>query len=220
MLYFMRKHAKYFYVLFFLIIVSFVFMYVGPIDQNTVPVLVEIGEDSISLDEYWRSYDRLRNFYRDVYKDEYDKKMEEKLNIKQKALDALLEERLLIKKASSLGLKVSDSELQDTIVREEAFKRDGIFRKDVYLRVLELNRLSPVVFEEQKRKELLVRKIRALIEEAVTLTDEEIKEIKGEEQLLETVRNAVLAKKRELIVRSYIETLKKEFDVKIHSELI
>jgi hypothetical protein len=62
--------------------------------------------------------------------------------------------------------------------------------------------------------------MRSLIEESAALTEAEHKSIKGEPQFLDAIRNAVLAEKRDKMVRSYVETLKKEYNVKVHLELL
>jgi len=64
MLSFMRKHAKFFYVFFFLIIISFIGFYAGPLDKSTTIPLAEVGKERITLDDYYRTYDRARNLYR------------------------------------------------------------------------------------------------------------------------------------------------------------
>ncbi len=220
MLHFMRKHAKFFYIFLFLVIISFIFFYVGPVDRNQNPVVIEIGKDKIYLDEYWRVYDRLRDFYRDIYQDKFDADMEEKLNLKEKALETLLEERLLLIKARQIGLTVTDKELQDAIMHEPAFMRDGRFSKDIYLRTLQINRLTPRYYEEMKRRELLLKKIRSLIEESVTLTELDLKEFQGNQEFLKAIRDALLADKQNKTLRSYVETIKSELNVKVHSELL
>ena len=40
-------------------------------------------------------------------------------------------------------IEVDDAELQRAIQSQEAFQSEGAFNKDVYLRVLELNRVTP-----------------------------------------------------------------------------
>ncbi|NOY39781.1 MAG: hypothetical protein GXO95_06055 [Nitrospirae bacterium] len=220
MLQFMHKHAKYFYVFFFLVIISFIFLYVGPLDQNQSPVVAEVGKEKIPLDEYWRAYDRFRNFYKEMYKEKFDKKMEEQLNLKQKVLETLIDERILRIEAEKLGLKVSDRELQEAIMSDPAFKRDGVFRRDVYLQTLRINRLTPGYYESMKRQELLVGKMRALIEGAVVLTDEDLKGLKGDESYFNAIRDAMLRDKQQKLLRSYVETLKKSINVKINTELI
>ncbi len=220
MLQFMHKHAKYFYVFFFLVIISFIFLYVGPLDQNQSPVVAEVGNEKIPLDEYWRAYDRFRNFYKEMYKEKFDKKMEEQLNLKQKVLETLIEERILRIKAGELGLKVSDGELQEAIMNEPAFMRDGVFRRDVYLQTLRLNRFTPGYYESMKRQELLVGKMRALIGGAVVLTDEDLKGLKGDESYFNAIRDAMLRDKQQKLIRSYVETLKKSINVKVNTELV
>ncbi len=220
MLQFMHKHAKYFYVFFFLVIISFIFLYVGPLDQNQSPVVAEVGKEKIPLDEYWRAYDRFRNFYKEMYKEKFDKKMEEQLNLKQKVLETLIEERILRMEAEELGLKVSDKELQEAIMSDPAFKRDGVFRRDVYLQTLRINRLTPGYYETMKRQELLVGKVRALIGESVVLTDDDLKGLKGDESYFNAIRDAMLKDKQQKLLRSYVETLKKSINVKVNTELI
>jgi len=220
MLQFMHKHAKFFYIFFFLVIISFIFLYVGPIDKNQSPVVAEVGNEKIPLDEYWRAYDRFQKYYKDMYKEKFDKEMEEKLNLKQRVLDTLIEDRILRIEAKKLGLKVSDRELQEAIMSEPAFKRDGVFMRNVYLQTLRLNRLTPGYYESMKRQELLVDKIRALVGESVVLTDEDLKGLKGNESFFDAIRNAVLKDKQEKVIQSYVETLKKSISVRVNAEVI
>ncbi len=220
MLHFMRKHAKFFYVFFFLVIISFIFFYVGPIDKNQNPVLVEIGDAKIYLDEYWRAYDNLRNIYRDIYKDKFTPEMEEKLDLKGKTLERLIEQRLLLMKAAELGIYASDKELQEAIINEPAFQRNGVFNRDVYLRTLQLNRITPTYYEEAKRAELVLKKIRTLLEDSVDLTPIDTQAFKGSDELLKAISESLLTDKQDKIIRSFVESLKKEYHVKVYSQYL
>ncbi|HHN64013.1 MAG TPA: hypothetical protein ENK09_01455 [Nitrospirae bacterium] len=221
MLFFMRKHAKFFYVFFFLVIISFVFFYVGPIDKNQNPVVAVVGKENIHLNEYWTAYDNLTEFYKDIYKDQFNDKLQKKLNIKEKALERLIEDRLLFIRARELGLTVTDRELQEAIMHEPAFQRNGRFSRDIYIRTLQLNRLNPAYYEDMKRRELLVRKLRLLVEEPVTVSEEELGELKGQNpDLVKALRDAMLRDKRARVFQSYIDSLKKEYGVVVHRELI
>ena len=85
----MRKHAKYFYVLFFIVILSFIFWGVGTVDNTGgVEVVAEVGKYKITTDEYWKTYDRVYRFYREIYKDKFDEEMEKKLKLKENVLDS------------------------------------------------------------------------------------------------------------------------------------
>jgi len=220
MLQFMRKHAKFFYIFFFIIIISFIFLYVGPPKINHNPVLAEVGGSKIYLREYWERYERLKEFYRNIYQNE--DKIEEKLDLKNRVLDMLIQERLLLKQAKDLGLTVTDKELQEAIMNEPIFLKDGVFRKEVYLKILQLNRITPTDYERMKRKELLLRKMRALIEDAVDLTWLDLDKFKenNNKEFQKVIRNIVLSEKKEKVVRAYIEGIKKKVHVKINSELI
>lgn len=220
MLYFMRKHAKYFYVFFFLIIISFIFFYVGPIDKSTTVPVAEIGKEKITLEEYWKTYERARDFYRDLYKEKFDEELEKKLKLREKVLDSLIEEKVLLLAAKDLGIKVKDEELEEAITHEQAFTRNGVFDREIYLRTLQLNRITPELFENAKRQELTLIKMKRLIGESVDLTDSEIKQITGDDQTIMALRQAVLLDKREKAIKSYVDGLKKQMKIKINAQLI
>src|SRR3972149_3086988 len=172
----MRKHAKFFYVLFFIVILSFIFWGVGTVDKSTAVPVAEVGKDKITLEEYWAAYDRAREFYRNITKGSFTEEMEKQLNLKQKVLDSLIDEMVLMAEAKKIGIQVSDEELEEAIINDPAFARDGKFNKDVYLRTLQLNRMTPEYFEFMKRKELTLSKMHRLIGESIDLTDERMKD--------------------------------------------
>ena len=220
MLHFMRKHAKFFYVFFFLIIISFIGFYAGPLDKSTTIPLAEVGKERITLDDYYRTYDRAKNLYRDIYKEKFDEEMEKKLRLKEKVLDSLIEEKVLLLAAKEIGIIVKDEELEEAITHAQAFTRNGVFDREIYLRTLELNRITPEMFENAKRQELTLEKIKKIIGESVDLTDDKILQISGDEKIAKALRQTVLADKRERAIKSYVDGLKKQMKIKINTELI
>jgi len=219
----MRKHAKYFYVLFFIVILSFIFWGVGTVDKTGgVETAAEVGKYKISAEEYWKAYDRTYRFYRELYKDAFNEEMEKKLNLKENVLDSMVNERVLLIAARETGINVSDEELQDSISHEPAFMNNGVFDKDLYLNRLRLNRLTPEEFENATRQELTVTKMRQLIELSVDPTDIDppAKQTSGNEQAAKMINQAVLRDKKEKAVSSYVEGLKKNIKIKINKKLI
>jgi peptidyl-prolyl cis-trans isomerase D len=211
----MRKHAKFFYVLFFIVILSFIFWGVGTVDKSTAVPIAEVGKSKITLEEYWSAYDRAREFYRNVSKGAFTEEMEKQLNLKQRVLDALIEDAALLAAARKMGIQASDAELEEAITNDPPFMRDGKFNKEVYLRSLQLNRLTPEYYEAMKRKELILAKVRRLIGESVDLTDEATN-IPSDPQM----RSALLAQMRDSAVKSYVEGLKKQMKVKVNRQLL
>lgn len=212
----MRKHAKYFYVLFVIIIISFIFWGVGT-DNNSAKVPVaEVEKQRITPEEFWIAYDRAREFYKQQFKEKFDEAMEKQLNLKQRVLDSLVDERVLLIAAGKAGIKVTDEEVRDTIVTDPFFLREGVFNQEVYEKVLKLNRMTPEVFEPMRRRELTIARMSRLIGESVDLTEADLKQISGDEQTLNALRQAVLRDKRERAIKSYVEGLKKQMKIKLN----
>jgi peptidyl-prolyl cis-trans isomerase D len=214
----LRKHARYFYVLFILVILSFIFWGVGTVDQSTKTAVVTIGEEQITLDEFWRAFDRTADIYREIYQAEFDDAMQEEL--KQSVLKSLIQERALFIAASETGITVSDNELQEAITKDPTFTRDGAFSSDIYLRTLELNRLTPQYFEAAKRRELTVAKMRRLIEDSVDLTPDEIESLSGSPEAKESLQETMLQAKRQAAFTSFINGLIKQIPMTVDSQLI
>lgn len=211
----MRKHAKFFYVLFFIVILSFIFWGVGTVDKSTAVPIVEMGNSKITLEEYWAAYDRAREFYRNITKGTFTEETEKQLNLKQKVLDSMIDEMVLLTEAGKIGIRVSDAELEEAIVNDPTFLRDGKFNKDFYVRTLQLNRLTPEYFEFMKRKELVVSKMHRLIGESIDLTDERLKD-----PAMASLRESILSQLRQQAVKSYVEGLKKQMKIKVNQQLI
>lgn len=216
----LRKHAKYFYILFFIVILTFIFWGVGPLDKPTEATIAEIGKEKISVQEYWRAYERVRDFYRQIYGGQFDQDMENKLNLKETVLNGLIEERILLIAARESGIKVTDQELQDAIITDERFIRDGAFRKDVYLKTLQLNRLTPEVFENSVRQQLTLQKMRLLIWSAVDTTTYDMGNLSLDDKRMKEISQVILSQKRERALKSYIEGKKLKLNIKVNKELI
>jgi len=216
----MRKHAKFFYFLFVIIIISFVFWGVGTVDKSTSVGLVEINGEKISVEEYWRTYERIKNIYRETAKGQLGEDFEKKLRLKEMVLNSLVEEKVLLVSAKQMGLTITDDELQETIMSDPRFIRDGVFRKDVYFKTLDLNRLMPESFEASMRQQLVLNKIKVLIESAVDLSPADLKDLPADEQKASEIKRNALAGKREAALRSFVYAAKQKMNIKIKMELI
>ena len=219
----MRKHAKYFYFLFFMIIISFIGWGVGTVDKTGKgDILAEVGKHKITTEEYWRTYDRIFRFYREIYKDKFDEEMEKKMNLKGNVLDSMVNERVLLIAAKEADISISDEELQESITHDPAFLRNGVFDNDVYLNRLRLNMITPEAYESSKRQELTLKKMRRLIELSVDATDinSNLKQVSGDNQLVKMLSEQMLNDRKEKAVKSYIEGLKKQIKIKINKQLI
>lgn len=221
MLKLMRKHAKFFYVFFFIIILSFIYWGVGTVNRTGGTMIVaEVGKYKVTAQEYWQNYENVSRFYREIYRDKFNEEMEK--NLREQVLDSVITERVLLIAAKDAGIRVSDKELQESIMNDPMFMRDGAFDKQVYLNRLRLNRITPDAYENSKRRELTIMKMRRLIEASVDVPeiDVELQQFSGDEKSMKFMSQALLNEKREKAVKSYVEGLKKKISIKINTEAI
>lgn len=156
----LRKNAKYFYFLFFLVIITFVFWGVGTVDKQHSATVAEVAGQRISAERFWRNYEETRRIYRELFK-EKAAEMEEKL--KEKVLEDLINEEVLLYLAKKYGIEATEREIQDAIIHDPRFQRNGIFQKDVYFQILRLNRITPEQYEASLKRDITIGKTLQII---------------------------------------------------------
>ena len=122
------------------------------IQSSDGDVVVSVNGEDIKVQDYRRSYNRAVDYYREMYKDKFDSDLLEKMNLKDKVMEDLVARELWLESANDLGLRVSDDELRDGIMKMKMFHKEGKFERKLYERLLETNRLSVAVFEESQRR--------------------------------------------------------------------
>jgi parvulin-like peptidyl-prolyl isomerase len=217
----MRQNAKYFYVLFFIVILSFIFWGVGRVgDSGKGGVVAEVGQYKITAEDYWRTYDRTFKFYRDLYKEKFDEDMQNKLNLKEAVLNSLIDSRVMLIAAKQNGITVSDEELNDAIRNEPAFMQNGAFSSEVYKNRLRLMRLTPEAYEDARRQELIIEKMSRLVTESVEVPEDELSKVSADEQTMKAIREAMKKETVNNALKAYVEGLKKEMKIKVNSDLV
>jgi hypothetical protein len=219
----LRTHAKYFYFLFFIVILSFIFWGVGTVDKTGVTgIAAEVGKYKITSEEYWKTYENAIRFYREIYKDKFDEEFEKKMKLREKVLDSMINDRVLLIAAKDAGIRISDEELHEAITQEPAFMRNGVFDNNVYLNRLRLNRITVEAYESLKRQELTLYKIRRLIELSVDIPDisPDVKEGSGNGRTANMLRQVMLNDRKEKAIKSYVDGLKKQIKIKVNTQII
>jgi len=133
-----------------------------------------VNGELISGLEYNATYRDMLSAMQRQYKDYWDENLIETFQLKQKALESLIGERLISQEAGRLGLKVTDDEIADAIYTYPAFQVNGVFDEDRYRSLLNYNRMEPADFEAAIGSELLGEKIRQFIKSFLLVTDNEI----------------------------------------------
>jgi peptidyl-prolyl cis-trans isomerase D len=131
----------------------------------------KVDGNKISIDEFTKTYYRLRSIYEQLYGRSLTPEMEKQMGLKKQAIDTLVESVLVRKEARNMGLAVSKDEISAAVAAVPAFQKDGAFDFQQYLTVLKSNRITPNDFEESQKEELLVKKARQKIKDQATVSD-------------------------------------------------
>ncbi len=174
----MRRNAKSWVVkvVFFVIIVVFSFWGIGSMTANKRNVVATVNGAAISFNDYNDAYERLLQRYERQFKGRFNAEMAKQLQLKEQALNSLIDRQLLLAFARRYKLAVTDAELRQRIATMAAFQRNGSFDQGLYRRLLSYNRLTPADFENSLRDDLLLDKISKIISSGAKTTEREVDE--------------------------------------------
>lgn len=177
MLELMRKHARNWImkVLLAIIIIVFVFYFGSMTGRQKADAIATVDGKIITYREYEKEYRDLIDLYNRRSGGRLTDDMLKTLNLKQQALDKLVYQAILMKKAQDLQVKVTDEEIRSFISSLPAFQRNGVFDDRLYQQMLRYNKLTPEDFENEQRKSLLIMKLEDLLQDGVHVSDEEVK---------------------------------------------
>lgn len=180
MLHFLRRHSqsRVIQVIFSLIIAVFVLWGVGAVVNEGSPLTTIASVDGKPIEQLsiQRAEMNLAQAYREAYKGQFTPEMRKAMNLRQRALDGLIDRAVLINQSQKLGFVIDDQELRDSIVDSPAFQVGGRFNKEHYLRVLRSAGLTPGDFESAKREDLAVERLQNVIGDNVTVSDDDARD--------------------------------------------
>src|SRR5207248_8666615 len=97
------------------------------------------------------------------------------VNLREEALDQIIEQRLVANEAQHLGLEVSNQSLEQKIGAERAFQVDGHFDYDTYQEVLRQNGYTAADYESRMRSGLVNETDQQMVEQGVYVSDDEVR---------------------------------------------
>jgi len=179
MLELMRKHAKSWMmkVILGLIIVVFIFYFGSTSGDRGAEAIVKINGKTISYADFHKKYSNLYDTYRQYFGGNLPEEFLKKLDLKQQTLDSLINEVIIVNKATELGITADDDEVRNSIMQYPAFQRDGAFDERLYQQVLRHNKLTPEDFEKNQKQAIVASKLEALIKGGAQVSDQELFDI-------------------------------------------
>ena len=187
-----------------------------------------IGSYSVSLDEYRRAKQNMYRFYKEQLKqEEIDDEQ-----LKQMALNGLIEGKTWSQLADQLDISITPEDLHNAIVSQQVFQRDGKFDPEYYQRLLQANRMTPNQYEKQRALELKRGRARLIAMEATTLTPAEMEEVKGlaarqakegeepDAATIEQSKQQFLIQKRQRAMQAFQTAMRQKARIVVDKELL
>ena len=176
MLRMMRSNAKSWVVkfVFGIIIVVFSFWGVGSMKAKQMTVAATVNGENIERKTLDNSFRDLWRRYQEQAQGQFNPDEARSRQIKQEALNGLVDRQLLLEQAALLGLMVDEEELRQRIASLAAFQQEGRFDQEVYRRALSFNRLTPAQFESGFQKDILLEKVRIVVGDGAKILPDEV----------------------------------------------
>jgi peptidyl-prolyl cis-trans isomerase D len=128
--------------------------------SNAKTYAADVNGVEITIPEYQRAYQQLRNRMQSMMGEAYNPAMIDEAALKKSALQQLIREQLILQEAGDDGYAVSKQLIAAQINAVSAFKgEDGTFSVEKYRRVLQLQGMSPAEFEWRLSRELMANQV-------------------------------------------------------------
>jgi peptidyl-prolyl cis-trans isomerase D len=146
----------------------------GYFTSRTETFVAKVGKQEISQQDFQNRLNELRQQGSAQMGDQFDPSVYEQPAMKERVLDAMVDQQLLLKANSDLGMRVSDTALRETIASIPAFQVNGQFDPATYRAVLAGERKTPAMFEDEVRSSLAIRLLPDALSASTIVTDGEI----------------------------------------------
>jgi peptidyl-prolyl cis-trans isomerase D len=180
-----RDNLKYLsWVLWLVIVVFVVFLFTdfGAINPGgglvETSVAARVGKHEISYADFEQAYRAQEAQLESVYGQRIDPDMARRLGLYQQVMEYLVTERILLAEADRLGVEVTDSEVRETILGYPVFldESGNFIGEEQYQSILRNNRWTASDFEESVRKDMLTNRVRAILNQNVYVSAQEVEE--------------------------------------------
>jgi peptidyl-prolyl cis-trans isomerase D len=173
----MRKYAYSWgvRVIFGLIVLTFVFWGVGAGLSPGHPIAT-VDNQRIMTDQVDSQAQRLRQQLQQAYGANATAVLSH-MNLREEALQMIIERMLIDSAARKLGLRISNAELEEDIASQSAFQVNGRFDFQAYQEVLRANNFEPAAYENDQREALLAQTLEKMVEQGVEISDDEARRL-------------------------------------------
>jgi peptidyl-prolyl cis-trans isomerase D len=181
----MRRHKGWLKWSLFIVVVSFVLLYIPSfLDDPTQgaasnAVVAEVEGREITAAQFRRVYNQQMQMYRQSYGANIDDRLLKQLGIDQRIVQQMIQEEASLAEAGTLGIRASDAEVRERILALPAFQENGQFIGDQRYRALlrmQNPPMRPDEFEDQIRRSIVVEKLQAALTGWITVADADVEQ--------------------------------------------
>jgi peptidyl-prolyl cis-trans isomerase D len=179
----MRRYRRVLQIGLLVVIAAFVITSVVVSGSNTfrggsvaADSVATVNGETIPVERYQRRYQAYLDAYSQVYRDRFTPELAERMGLPQQVVNDLVQETLVVQRARSEGLEVTDAELNAQIQAIPAFQENGRFAIKRYQEFLKRRGLGASSFEADVRRELTRMKAETTIRSGVKVADAEIEQ--------------------------------------------
>jgi peptidyl-prolyl cis-trans isomerase D len=159
-------------VLFGFLILAFAFWGVGASLAMRVHPVATVNGNRILATDLDRQAEQMRRMLTQIYGANAQMVLRN-VNLRQEALNQIIEQRLIADEARHVGIRVSDDSLANNIAADAKFQTGGSFDADRYQQILQANDLLPSDYENSLRGSLMQDALQQMVEQGVQVTDAE-----------------------------------------------
>ncbi|MGC1547133.1 MAG: SurA N-terminal domain-containing protein, partial [Rhodanobacter sp.] len=146
----------------------------GYFSSQVETFVAKVGKHEISQQQFQDRLNQLRQQARDQQGDSFDASVFEKPETKQRILDSMIDQQLLIQANEDLGMRVSTQAMRDTIAGIPGFQINGKFDPQTYRALLAAQNKTPDMFEDDVRTSLAISLLPDAITSSEIITDADV----------------------------------------------
>jgi len=174
----MRRHARSWLIKVALggIIIVFIFWYgwSGPGDRSQ-SFAARVNGTVVSYDQFYNVYESELEKIRLRFGGALPPELMQKVNLKKSVITGIVHQVLMLQEAERLGMFVTDQDLAWDVKSNPQFQRDGVFDPNMYRIYLQSIKLTPAMYEQTRKQEILEEQLVRLLTDSVKTDPEEIK---------------------------------------------
>jgi peptidyl-prolyl cis-trans isomerase D len=171
-----KSGSKIFYVLLMLLMIGGMAIF-GLGDYSfggAQPFVAKVGDKIISEQDFAERMQDQQRQMRSMMGESYNAKMFDTPQFRRQLLDQMIDEELISQAGTGAGMAVSDAKIREEIGKIEAFKSEGKFDQELYLRLLKSNGMSPQQFQERMRRDIAVRELPTQINATAMVSNKDV----------------------------------------------